>query len=194
MEEYRVITKGSQLRKIGAKAYLDYISPFIKEKAFLIITKIPTLKEQKKWLGDNAGAIDSGEQINVLLFVDGKLCGNADANKGKRSECHNVEIGISISKEQRGKGLGEKLLRKTIAVAKKRLKPHKIWLTHIAGNTHARNLYKKVGFVQVASLKEYLNHYGEWRDKIWMEYKPKTVKKEVKRGKNRGRKSGRTSN
>ena len=44
-----------------------------------------------------------------------------------------------------------------------------MWIEVIEGNDVAHNLYKKLGFVEVARLKEYIYYEGEWRDRIIME-------------------------
>jgi RimJ/RimL family protein N-acetyltransferase len=84
-----------------------------------------------------------------------------------------VHFGLIIAKPHRGKGFGELLLRKCIGIAKKRMKPHRMWIEHVGGNNVAAKLYRKVGFVQVACLREYVCHFGKWHDRIQMEYKGK---------------------
>jgi len=170
--EIRVISKGPQLKKIGAKAFMDFINPFVGEKAYLSIQRKVTLRQEKEWLGKKAEEIDKGEQAEVLLFIDGKLAGNCDARKGElANQKHNVTFGLAVSRKWRGYGFGELLLRKGIAVAKKKFKPHRMWIEHNSENTVAARLYRKVGFVQAARLKHYSAHFGRYTDSCIMEYR-----------------------
>lgn len=178
MEEIRVITKGKDLLKIGPKEFRDFITPFVKEKSYLAVQKVPTLAQERKWLQNLAKRTDAHKSLFVFLFSDGKLVGNCNARTGEyAAEQRNASFGLAISKSYRGKGWGEKLLRTAIQEARKRFKPHRLWIEHTEGNTPARRLYQKVGFVEVGRLNAYHNHHGEWKDKILMQYKPKQTKR-----------------
>ena len=173
MEEIRIIAKGAGLLKIGPKAFKDFIAPFVKEKSYLAVQKVPTLAQERRWLQNLAKRADERKSLFVFLFSDGKLVGNCNARIGEyAAERGNASFGLAMSKPYRGKGWGEKLLRRAIREAKARFKPHRLWIEHASGNTPARRLYQKVGFVEVGRLSEYHNHHGEWKDKILMQYKP----------------------
>jgi len=172
--EIRIISKGSELKKIGVRAFMGFINPFVEEKAYLSIQKKVTLGQERKWLAKKADEIDKGEQVEVLLFIDGRLAGNCDAKRGALSnQKHNAIFGLAVSREWRGFGFGEMLLRKGIEVARKKFKPHKMWIEHDAENKIAARLYRKVGFVQVARLKHYAMHFGRYTDNVIMEYRGK---------------------
>lgn len=171
MEEIRAISSGQELLKISAKEYMDYFNPFVEEKSYLLRDEPVTLEQEEKWLEKNAKEIDEGKLIKVLLLMDGKLAGMADARRGEDKQRHNVTFGLSVSKEYRGKGYGERLLRMAIEEAEKRLKPHRMWIEYVEGNEVAGKLYEKAGFVEVARLKDYVNHYGKWAGKVIMEYR-----------------------
>jgi len=110
-----VVSQGSQLKKIGAKAFMDFINPFVDEKAYLSVQKKVTLRQEREWLAKKAEEIDKGEQLEVLLLVGGKIAGNCDARRGVLSnQKHNVTFGLAVSRQWRGFGFGELLLRKGI--------------------------------------------------------------------------------
>jgi RimJ/RimL family protein N-acetyltransferase len=171
--ELRVITKGEDMLSIGPKPFMEFINPFIEEKAFLSVNKKVTLEEERVWLKSSAKEIDSRQKINLVLFVNGKIAGNCEVRKGRMSQCHNVTFGLAIIKEHRHKGFGRLLLTRAISVAKKQFKPHKMWIEHVGGNIPASRLYRQVGFVKVARLSEYVFHFGEWKDHVIMEYRGK---------------------
>ena len=167
-----VVSRGSQLKRIGAKALLEFINPIVEERAYITLQKKVTLKYEKKWLKESAApALDNGSVVKLYLFIDGEIAGNCDIRKAVvQGEEGNVSFGLAVSKKFRGFGFGELLLMKGIAVAKKKFKPHRIWVDFVDGNPVAPRLYKKAGFVEVARLNEYYRHYGKWHDKVTMEY------------------------
>jgi RimJ/RimL family protein N-acetyltransferase len=172
--EIKVISRGLELEKIGARAFLEFINPFVKERAYLSVQKRVTLSQERQWLKKRAAEIDKGEQLGILLFVDGKLAGNCDVRKGAlANQKHNVAFGLAVSRRWRGMGFGRMLLLRGIAEAKRRFKPHRMWIEHDSENKAAARLYKKVGFAQVARLKHYTSHFGKYTDNCIMEYKGK---------------------
>lgn len=173
MHEIRVITRGRDLLKIGPKAFRDFIAPFVKERSSLTVQKVPTLAQERLWLKQKVNWMDKGNLLYVLLISDGRLAGNCEARRAELyGERFNVHFGLVISKPCRGQGWGEKLLRTAIKQSRRRFKPHRMWIEHVEGNTPARRLYQKVGFVKVGRLDGYENHYGAYKDKILMQYKP----------------------
>lgn len=172
MYEIRVITKGKDLLKIGPKAFLDFIVPFVKERAQLSVQKVPSIAKERQWLKARARELDKNLAISILLFSNGHLVGHCVARRSELDgERHNAHFGISISKPYRGKGWGERLLRTAMREARRRFKSRGLWIEHVGGNMPARRLYKKVGFVQIGRLPDYEHHYGRYKDKILMQYK-----------------------
>ena len=149
---------------------MEFINPFVDEKAYISIQKKVTLKKEKEYLEKSAKAIDEGEIIRIALFVEGKYAGACDLRKAAPPNMkHNVHFGIAVSRQWRGFGFGEMLLRKGIEVARKKFMARKMWIEHDSENQVAARLYRKVGFVQVARLKGYCSHYGKYTDNCLME-------------------------
>ena len=169
----QTIIRGKDLLKIGAKRFRDFINPFAAERAYIMIEKPVSLEEERKWLKETARKIDAKEQVKLILSFEGKIAGVCDAMRKGGKERHNIHFGLAIVKAHRGKEFGELLLRKGIKVAKEEMKPHKMWIEHVSGNNVAAKLYRKVGFVPVSRLREYVCHFGKWHDRIQMEYRGK---------------------
>jgi len=167
----KVIRNGTELKKIRSAAFLEYITPLIKERSFIALDRIPTMAEEKKWVESSANEIDEGNRLMIILFHNKKIAGICEASRGKYKERYNVSFALSIAKEHRGKGYGGLLLRKAIQLAKKKFRPHKLWIEYMEGNNIAKNLYEKIGFVEVCRLSERLYHFGRWKDLVIMEYK-----------------------
>ena len=85
-----------------------------------------------------------------------------------------AEISVYISAENRGKGLGEKLLNKLIAVSEE----NALWTLQagiMRANTASINLHKKCGF-RVIGYREKIGELdGVWLDNIIMERRSRTT-------------------
>jgi len=89
----------------------------------------------------------------LLLAEDkNKIVGISSVELRKDRESHVGEFGISIRKEYRGIGLGKKLMKEVLKLAKRELKPKIIRLSVFSENKIAPNLYKKFGFKEVARI------------------------------------------
>ncbi|MBU0586341.1 GNAT family N-acetyltransferase [Candidatus Micrarchaeota archaeon] len=170
--EIKIIKSGREFLKIGtAKEFMDYINPFVEDKTYILMENPISLKEEKQWFKNEIKSLDSGIVLKLILLADGKLAGISEGRKGTLKNKYNVTFGLSVSKQHRGKGFGKKLLIRCIQESKKYFKPRKMWIEYISGNEVAKNLYESVGFVEVATLKEYVNHFGKWLDRVIMEYR-----------------------
>ncbi len=143
-------------------AYRDFICGLIDEDVFIVVDRKPTMKEERAWLSAKLKGIRRGDQL-FLTAWDGRMhAGNCEARRDLWKERGNVSIGLSIRKEYRGIGLGEKLLRETIMLAKKRFRPKNIYLRVFSDNKIAKRLYRKVGFRRIARFPGWTLHKGRY--------------------------------
>ena len=152
----------------SVQASLDFICELINEEVYILYNKKPTLKEEKKWFNDKLNELKYNQQVALTVWDGKKLVGICDAKKGRMKEVDNTLIGIAILKAYRGRGLGEKLIRAIIKLAKKKLKPKNIYLSAFAENKVALNLYKKVGFKEFARFQKWMKHNGKYYDSVYM--------------------------
>jgi RimJ/RimL family protein N-acetyltransferase len=150
------------------KAYLDFISELIDEDPYILINKKPTMKEQKKWFAERLRKIRNGELVSLTAWDGKKLVANSEASRDRGKDRDNVGMGLAVSKGYRGWGLGEKVLRALITLAKRKLKPHNIYLTVYSENKIARRLYGKVGFRMLARFPNWTLHRGKYRDHLYL--------------------------
>jgi ribosomal protein S18 acetylase RimI-like enzyme len=169
-----VDTTGKIVASFPVKEWLRIINEFVEEGADLIVQRKKTLAEEVEWHSNMIKKIQKGKSFYVVAVDEKKhtSVGWCEARKiGESAEEHNVEFGLAVRKPYRGKGLGKALLTKAIKEAKKHFKPKNLWIDVFASNEIAYNLYKKVGFVEVARLKNYYKKAnGEFTDKIIMRY------------------------
>jgi len=151
------------------KSSLEMINSLVDEKAYITVQKKLNLKEERIYLKQVLKEMKEGTRVDLVLDIDGKICGSARVSLlDKRIKGHVSELGISLIKDVRGRGLGEKLLRKIIEKAQKELKIRIITLYAYSKNKVAINLYKKVGFKKLGTIKKGINHYGKLLDNDMM--------------------------
>ncbi|MBI5046661.1 GNAT family N-acetyltransferase [Candidatus Micrarchaeota archaeon] len=165
MIEIRELTKSDSLK---AKQFIHFVSELVYEDTYLLIDKLPSLKFEKAWLKDKLKSIQSSNRVLLCAWHGKNLIGYCDAGREKYKNRNNVGIGLCVSKDFRGKGLGEKLLRAVIRLAKKKLKPKNIYLSVYSENKPAIALYKKLGFKEFARFPNWTLHKGKYHDSIYM--------------------------
>jgi RimJ/RimL family protein N-acetyltransferase len=132
----------------------------------LLINKKIGLEYERKWLKGRLDEIRSKKIVQLVAEVDSKIVGSCSVDRRRYKESHRAELGIAISKDYRGKGIGEALMRMSIRLAKQRMKGlEQIDLQTFSYNKRSQNLYKKVGFVRTGyvprAIKEGNEYYGE---------------------------------
>ncbi len=157
----------------SASDFRKYIMELLKEKpeTFIFLNKVPSLKEEKKWLKMEKYEIRKGELVQLVAYDGKKIIGIASARRKMQRDREKAEIGIAIIKNYRRNGLGGKMLDEVIKSAKRKLKTRILYLKTIAENEHALNLYKRAGFIEIARLKKWQKYRGKYQDLVYMKLK-----------------------
>jgi len=152
--------------KIGdIKSALEMMNSLVDEKAYITVQEKQTIKAESNYFKTLFKERKEKQRVDLFLDIDGEVCGGATVSlidTGARK--HIGEAGILLRSEARGKGLGEKLLKKIIEKAVKELKVKIIILYVFTDNKIAINLYKKVGFNKIGTIKNGIGHYGRLMD------------------------------
>lgn len=145
------------------------INSLVKEKAMMLVQKKFTLKEEAAWLAEKLKEIEKKTVVFLVVEWGGKIMGSAEVMKRKNPvENHVGDLAISLNREIRGKGVGEKLLKAVIKEARTVLGV-KIIISRVMGsNKIAKRLYKKAGFWQAGIIKKALKHYDRYVEEITM--------------------------
>ncbi len=161
---------GKIIGKFSPKEWANWVNSFIEEKAFLLVREKVNIKEESLWLAKEIEKIKNKEVIKIIALDNEKIVGVCDVHKALPLEAHghNVSFGLAVIKKYRRQGIGEILLKKGIEIAKKEFKAKNIWIEVIEGNKPAINLYQKLGFKIACKLKNYVNHFGNYKDRIIM--------------------------
>lgn len=123
-----------------------------------------SVDEEKAFLQSQA------ESKNSVIFVaerDGNIIGDGSLSGLSRRMHHRAELGISVVKEEWGKGIGSELMRQLLQYAK----DNGIEILHLearADNQAAIHLYRKFGFRDIGLFPGFLKHRGAYYDALLM--------------------------
>lgn len=147
------------------KSALKMINSLVEEKAYITVQEKQTIRTEGDYFKTLFKEKKKKQRVDLFIDIDGEVYGSATVSlidNGARK--HVGEVGILLRKEARGKGLGEKLLRKIMEKAVKELKVKIITLYVFTDNKIAINLYKKVGFKKIGTIKNGIGYYGRLMD------------------------------
>ncbi len=150
--------------KEDACEFRSFINTLVQENLYLLIERPVTLKEEKQWLQNQLQAQRKGEQIFLKALVDGKLIGNGFARPGVGRNQGNVNLGISLAKQWRGKGIGRLFLEELILSSERKWHPKNIYLHVVTANKKAQRLYESLGFRIIARLPEWFEYEKKYLD------------------------------
>jgi len=154
----------------NAKKFQNYINSLIGEEAMILMNKKFSLKEERKAV---EGFLKNSRKKNKVLIIaehNNQIVGLTDISLDRHRRNHIGIFGISIRAGYRGIGLGKHIMEEVIKLAKTELnpRPKMIQLEVYANNKPAINLYKKMGFKQVAKLPKQIQYKGKLIDELTM--------------------------
>jgi len=156
----------SLTEKEDVREFQRFINTLTREKAYLLVDKPVTFKEEKQWLRTQIQAQKKGEQIYIKALSNGHLIGDCFAKPGFGRNQANINLGIAIKKQWRGKGLGSIMLKELISLSEEKWHPKNIFLHVVSSNKNALSLYESLGFRKIARLPRWFEYYGKYLDEI----------------------------
>lgn len=154
-----------------ARAILEFDNRLSLEQTFVLAQgEQKMLAEVKKSLKTNIEKIKANNLVLLLAFSEGQYVGRAGIRiKNNTVSAHVGTLIIAVDSDFRGRGIGELLMEKVIAEARKKLKGLKIIDLDVFGsNLAARKLYKKMGFIECGLLPRGYRRKGKYDDCVWM--------------------------
>lgn len=150
--------------------FQDYVNSLIEEEAKILMKTKKTEKEEKKWLKERVDSIRKGKSVSLVAEHNKIVVGVASIDLERERQSHIGDFSISVRSGYRGIGLGTCLIKEVLGLARKDLKPKPriIRLGVFANNAPAINLYKKMGFRQVAKIPDQLEFQKKLIDEIIM--------------------------
>jgi RimJ/RimL family protein N-acetyltransferase len=105
----------------------------------------------------------------LTALWDGVPCGIANLYlQPYQKMSHQCLFAIIVDEKYRGKGVGAKLMRELMTLAKERFKLEFLHLEVYQGNP-AINLYKRLGFKEYGVHRRFMKDKGRYLDKILMQ-------------------------
>lgn len=147
----------------------EFVNELSTEKTFITYQgeKI-SVKEEADFLEANIKKIKNKTGVSLVLFIDNKLAGTANATTNRGIREHVANLGIMLRKEFRGKGYGEMLFSKLIEETKKSIKGVRLLTLDVFANNFAINLYKKLGFKECGRQPGGIKYKNKYVDSINM--------------------------
>jgi putative acetyltransferase len=106
----------------------------------------------------------------LVACVDGKVVGNGALHSAGKSprRSHAMMVGLTVSPEWSGRGVGSALMKELIELADNWLNVIRLELTVFADNAAAIAVYRKFGFEVEGTHKAYALRAGEYADALAM--------------------------
>ncbi len=125
-----------------------------------------TVADEEKFLADFAAADNS---LYLIAESEGTLVGSLNCNGGRRRATRHVaELGMSVAKEWRGRGIGSRLMARAVEWARGTGIILRLQLYVYVENAPAIHLYEKFGFVVEGRLRKALYRDGSYHDDLVM--------------------------
>lgn len=153
-----------------ARSLMEFINSVIEEDmSGIMMDKKVTLPKERVWLRKILKEVSGRETVMLVVESDGEILGNCHVERHHMKLSHRAMIGIALSKEARGKGIGEALMKATIALTRKRMKGiESIDLFAFDYNKRAQKLYRKLGFVEVGRIPRAVKEGDRYFDELTM--------------------------
>lgn len=148
----------------NVREFQRFINTLTREETYLLVNKPITFQEEKQWIQTQMKEQRKGQQIYLKALVDGRLIGDCFAKPGFGRNHGNVNLGIAIVRQWRGKGVGHLLLTELIQRSEEKWHPRNIYLHVVLANTKAYQLYKSLGFHIIAQLPGWFEYNGKYLD------------------------------
>lgn len=172
-DETKVVLREPKIT--DAKSSMKFINSVISEKnSGITLNKKNTLAKEKSWLKNILKDLKAKERVSLFMIHDGKIKGSCSIKRRPWKKRHRGVLGVSISKDMRGKGLGKLLIKEIISLAKKKLSGLKsVELYVFDYNKRAQHVYEKIGFKKMGYIKNSAREGNKYIDSIMMCYQIK---------------------
>jgi RimJ/RimL family protein N-acetyltransferase len=157
-------------RPDDAGALLDHIRRLLREPGVPVPLQPDefhlTVEEERAIL---SASLDSSNSVFLLAESAGRVVGELSCKGGtRRAFRHAATLGMSVSPEWRGRGIGSRLMSAAVEWARSAAEIARLELFVFAGNAPAIALYQKFGFVEEGRRRSAILHEGRFVDDLMM--------------------------
>ena len=124
------------------KGFHDCLASVALERKYIGSVEPPSLRDARKWMK----SVLEARYPFLVVIERSTIVGWCDVGRREREGFrHAAELGMGLRAKVRGRGLGSRLLKRAIALSRRR-GLEKLELQVYASNVPARRLYQKFGF------------------------------------------------
>lgn len=135
-----------------AKEMNDFLKTCFSETNFLMRYPEEWTQTEKSEAGFIESSNASKDSMMIVCVIDGQIAGNCTLmlHQGIKTR-HRASVAIGILQKYWGIGIGSALFTEVISIAKAQ-GILQIELDYVEGNSRARSLYEKIGFVHTGEI------------------------------------------
>jgi RimJ/RimL family protein N-acetyltransferase len=128
----------------------------------------PSWAAELAWFAELYKGIEQGRNIAFVAEESGHVVGLCEVGRlqSDHEVSHRGELGISVKKEFRGKGIGSELLTRTLECCKGKFEI--VELSVFTTNEVAKKLYRKYGFKSSGLRPRAVKRFGKYIDEEMM--------------------------
>lgn len=156
--------------KADLGAMWEYINTLSKERTFISYQgEEISLEDEEKFLNSQLEKIAKKQAVQLVVVCRGKTIGVSGIEMKERIEKHIGALGISIAKDFRGQGIGSQLMQLVVSEAERNIPQLEIIILGVFSNNDlAKNMYKKIGFVDYGNLPKGIKLEDGYVDHVYM--------------------------
>ena len=171
VKKYQIFEKTIILRYprlSDSKDLMNLINSLVKERSDIAKITQVTLRKEREWLSESLQSIRKKCKILILAELEGKIVGSCEISRDKYEVSQHVgTLGIAITREARGIGIGTTLINEAMKEANKiGIKLVKLYV--FDSNKRARELYERIGFVAAGVVPKGVYHNKKYKDDVMM--------------------------
>lgn len=171
-------TPGIIIRGLEPSDFIDIIGYYlrfyeeVKENPLfgvVLSSKKPRMNDELRWFSGLYDAIVRGDTVAFVAEVRGRavgLCEVRTIGRPGSEVSHRGDLGIAVSSDFRGMGVGTALLRSTLKKCKGKFEI--VELSVFSKNRGARKLYERFGFKRYATRRSSVKRRNEYLDEVLM--------------------------
>jgi len=150
-----------------------FINELSAEDTFILYSGVQmSLEDEKAYVEKSIQNMEAGDALHLVCVVDGQIVSKSELarmERNKERSKHVASLGLSVSKDYRGDGIGKKMLetqleQMPLVVSGIKLAELSVFSSNLAGI----KLYESFGFKEVGRIPGGILHKDEYVDEIFM--------------------------
>ncbi|MBP9781175.1 GNAT family N-acetyltransferase [Candidatus Woesebacteria bacterium] len=151
----------------------EYINQISAEDTFIGFSgEQLTADQELDYIKESIASMNEGNSLHLVAEFEGKIVAMCDARRDmslKKRSAHIAQFGLTVTREFRGEGLGEAILKLTIDILPTYITNIRLLkLSTFGPNEVALALYQKLGFQQYGVLSGGIFFHDQFVDHILM--------------------------